>query len=390
MALIAVCGGSASLRQQSLDMDFVSIHDPSLTLRAVADRMSQAALQIEGRSIPIAIVPSFAPPFIHQREMKRIPNPSYRVLFWMAMVIAAIASTAWLYCVQRLGDCVQKIGDPRYYDPHRVSELRNVSYPFTIEIYGYKYHGKTGDYIDDHVLAYGAYEKDVLHFMRDYLRARHNPDAVFLDVGACEGQHSLFVSRLVKQVHAFEPYPPVADRFRKMIELNEFSNIELHEVGLGDKEAQVPFYAPADDNIGGGSFLAGRADERVKPIGTFRVVVGDQWLDQLNVSSIELIKIDVEGYEGLVLAGLASTLRRNRPVVVVEVSPPAKGTVHSLEEFARLLPENYAYLYFLNDRRCAITGQYRLIEMRHLPSGPSYEMVVAYPKERESLILQPK
>ena len=75
----------------------------------------------------------------------------------------------------------------RFYDPHELSKYRETEYPFTIEVYGYKYQGKTGDYIDDHILAYGAYEKDVLYFMRDYVEARKNPDAVFLDVVPARG-----------------------------------------------------------------------------------------------------------------------------------------------------------------------------------------------------------
>src|SRR3954468_18862619 len=112
---------------------------------------------------------------------------SYRVMFWAVSSVAAVCVAAGYFATRDV--------DSRLYDPHGLSEVRDVNYPFTIEVYGYRYQGKTGDYIDDHILAYGAYEKDVLFFMRDYVQARGNPGAVFLDVGACEGQHSLFMSR---------------------------------------------------------------------------------------------------------------------------------------------------------------------------------------------------
>ena len=145
---------------------------------------------------------------------RKISAAAIGSFFWASAALAFVALLGWHYAARAVDEAA--LYDPRLYDPHQISQLRGAEYPFTIEVNGYKYQGKTGDYIDDHILAYGAYEKDVLFFMRDYVRARNNPDAVFLDVGACEGQHSLFMSRLVKQVHAFEPFPPAADHFRQL------------------------------------------------------------------------------------------------------------------------------------------------------------------------------
>ncbi len=298
----------------------------------------------------------------------------YRALFWLsAIVIVLLIAT-------------RKNEVHRFYSPDALSKYRDVDYPFTINVYGYKYQGKTGDYIDDHILAFGAYEKDILFFMRDYVEARKNPDAVFLDVGACEGQHSLFMSRLVAQVHAFEPYPPAADRFQGLIDLNQFTNIRLHRVGLGDKDATVPFFAPPEKNIGSGTFLAERTEGAGKPVGSFRVVKGDDWLERLRLPSLDLIKIDVEGFEKYVLQGLAKSLGRCRPVLVIEVSDPPGGTINSRAELVQLLPEGYKLLRFQLTGEQAISGKYQLDAMGELKTGTSYCMVLAYPKERESLI----
>jgi FkbM family methyltransferase len=303
----------------------------------------------------------------------------YRAFFWVAAAFTVVSSAGWHFAARA-------IEDPRYYDPHLISEIRGPAYPFTVEVHGYKYEGKTGDYIDDHILAYGAYEKDVLFFMRDYVKARGNPDAVFLDVGACEGQHSLFMSRLVKEVHAFEPFPPAIKRFQRLVGLNGFTNIRLHEVGLGEKEGTVPFYAPEEDNVGSGTFLAEHRQGEDRKVGSFRVVAGDDWLAPLGLPSVDVIKIDVEGFEGPVLRGLSKTLGRYRPALVIEVSHPPKGTINSLDELKRLLPQGYRFLRFQNTRGQAITGNYRLDPVTRLERGSLYEMVVAYPEEREALI----
>ncbi len=177
--------------------------------------------------------------------MTNVKLPGYRFLFYLSILCVLVLSGLLMHSWNQTNQAAQTAGDPLFYDPHRLAAQRDINYPFTIEVYGYKYAGKTGDYIDDHILAFGAYEKDILYFMRDYIQARNNPDAVFVDVGACEGQHSLFMSRLVRQVHAFEPYPPAADRFQGLIDLNQFTNIRLHRVGLGDTDATVPFFGSA-------------------------------------------------------------------------------------------------------------------------------------------------
>lgn len=303
---------------------------------------------------------------------------SYRVMFWTIASVATVCLVTGYFATRGV--------DPRLYDPHGLSELRDISYPFTVEVYGYTYRGKTGDYIDDHILSYGAYEKDVLFFLRDYVQARGNPNAVFLDVGACEGQHSLFMSRLVKDVHAFEPYPPAAERFRGLVGLNGFTNVRLHEVGLGETDATVPFYAPPEKNLGSGTFLPEHKDGAGRSAGSFRVVVGDDWLAPLALGSVDVIKVDVEGFEKNVLRGLTKTLARHRPVLVIEVTHPPRGTIASLGELKRLLPAGYAILRFQNYREQVITGNYVLEDVDHFATDAPYEMMVAYPKERDSLI----
>ena len=297
----------------------------------------------------------------------------------MSTGVAVVAMAGWHLAART-------VADQRLVDPHELSRYRGIEYPFTIDVYGYKYQGKTGDYIDDNILAYGAYEKDVLYFMRDYVETRKNPDAVFLDVGACEGQHSLFMSRLVKQVHAFEPYPPAADRFQSLINLNQFTNISLHRVGLGDKDATVPFFAPPEKNIGSGTFLSDHRQGADKPVGEFRVVTGDAWLEPLQLPSLDLIKIDVEGFEKYVLQGLAKSLKQYRPVLVNEVSYPPIGKIANLAELKRLFPEGYQLLSFQCTRDQLVTGNYKLDPMHELKTEASYCMVVAYPRERESMI----
>jgi FkbM family methyltransferase len=96
------------------------------------------------------------------------------------------------------------------------------------------------------------------------------------------------------------------------METNKVRNIVIHPVGLGDEDAMLPFYEPPEANEGTGSFVEEfRTDN--KPYKSLQIVVGDQRLKQARVSSVALIKLDVEGYKKLALKGLAETLAVNSP-----------------------------------------------------------------------------
>lgn len=308
----------------------------------------------------------------------------YRRLFYLAVVVAlAAAGLAWNYKLQmRRGMQVMDVGS--------FAKTRDQQYPFTVEAYGYKYHGVSGPVVDELVLMFGLYEKDRLFFVRDYLRNATIDGAVAIDVGANTGNHSLFLSRIASKVHAFEPYPPALVKFRKNLELNpEIRNIELHEVGLGDAEAELPFVRPMTNDPGSGSFRLERGQEA--GYDTFesklKVVVGDQWLASRESGPVAVIKIDVEGFEGPVLKGLKQTLAKHRPLVVVEVGFPPVGTIATWEEFVGLFPDGYEFMIFLNYVDGAVRGNYQLRPLTpELFQADWRRDLVAYPRERQSAV----
>jgi len=152
-----------------------------------------------------------------------------------------------------------------------------------------RYEGNTGNYIDRHILYVGAYEKPLLFLIRDIMKSAFANQGVFIDVGANPGQHSLFMSHYSKEVHAFEPYEPVLKKFRRMVEINSISNIEIHPVGLGSAHAKLPFHKPPDSNLGSGSFVEGFKPDN-SYFGELEIQVGDEALNKAGVQSVALIK----------------------------------------------------------------------------------------------------
>ena len=243
-----------------------------------------------------------------------------------------------------------------------------------------RYRGFATNIIDIHVQFYGAGEKHILYFLRDFCTTKKGADCVFVDIGANTGLYSLFMSKHARLVHSFEPYPPVLARFCESVRLNGITNVFIHSVGLGDKTQTLPFYEPPSDNLGIGSFLEDW-DSRLETRFSLRIVRGDDYFDDLEIPDIDLIKMDIEGFEQFALRGLRQTLDRHRPVVVVEVTvrPGVDGFFSSREHLLAAFPENYGLRHF--ETKEVQSGAYRVIPF-HFAFDRFWQFdVVAFPLE---------
>ncbi|MGB0720784.1 MAG: FkbM family methyltransferase [Gammaproteobacteria bacterium] len=208
---------------------------------------------------------------------------------------------------------------------------------FEVDFFGLRYSGRLGSFLDWSVYFFGAYEASMLELFADVVGP--DRDATFIDVGANEGHHSLFMGRLC-QVHAMEPDPRVRERFERRLAENGLDTVWVHAVGLGAADEMREFYAAGDHNTGMGSFLAGYHVEN-RSIGSVAVVNGDRFLADLGPMDIRLIKIDVEGFERAVVEGLRETLEHHRPHVVMEFSRFTRDSFRSYREMMSVFPAGY-------------------------------------------------
>lgn len=262
------------------------------------------------------------------------------------------------------------------------------SFDFTAEINGVRYEGNTGNQVDKNIFFYGAHEKPVLFFLRDIMTSAYSGQGVFLDIGANTGQHSLFMSRQAREVHAFEPWEPVLKKLRRHIEINRLKNVVIHPFGLGNENSKQPFYAPPENNLGMGSFVKEFGSPN-PPEEALEIRIGDDVLEKAGVTSVDVIKMDIEGYEKLALKGLDRTLRKHRPIVEFELSanPQSPFSIKSHAELLSLFPENYEFLAF-SQRSDPMTGAYILEPITGLLHFDQVEQhdLVAYPTEKKRFI----
>lgn len=268
----------------------------------------------------------------------------------------------------------------RLRDPGRARDLS-----FEVPFAGLRYRGNLSRLIDWMVYYFGAYELDELEFVRARVGGRG--PVVALDVGANVGHHTLYFASFCAQVHAFEPYPAVGRLIDEKVALNGLGNVVVHPVGIGEADAELDYYAPAGTNTGTGSFVATHEAANNRPAGRLRVVQGDDYLERLGLPSVDLVKIDVEGFELAVVRGLRRTLQRHRPVVVMELSDEVRAGLSDEAAFLSLFPPGYAVariqacrhrLVFFGCRGCGLAPL--CFDGRPAPGG--YVNVVLQPAER--------
>jgi FkbM family methyltransferase len=192
---------------------------------------------------------------------------------------------------------------------------------FDVPFYGYRYQGSFGKFIDRQVYFYDAYERAEIEFVRARLAARGRKGGVALDVGANVGHHALAFASMFEHVHAFEPNPAVADELAARMAANGVDHVTLHRVGLWNEDTSLQFNLPPASNTGLGSFKDGFAmpGEPVRTT-TLEARRGDRLLAAAGVTSVDLLKIDVQGAEKEVFEGLRPLLASCRPLVWTEIS----------------------------------------------------------------------
>jgi len=139
----------------------------------------------------------------------------------------------------------------------------------------------------------------------------------FLDVGANWGAYSFYAIRAGRTVHAFEPQPRLAGVLARGL---GGKGLQIHNTavsdGAGSSELRVPRNDIGYSTIELANRLEGTADLRR---GIETSLVATVRLDDLALGPVSLLKIDVEGHEGAVLAGARALLERDVPSLIVEV-----------------------------------------------------------------------
>lgn len=163
------------------------------------------------------------------------------------------------------------------------------------------------------------------------------PGDIVFDIGANVGSHTLPIAKSVGntgRVYAFEPVPWALNKLSRNISLNAFNNIIVEPIALSDAPddnaefslrasfkttSQIP--VNADGSLNNNWW---NACEKVK----VKVETIDNFVLENNIKKVNLIKLDVDGFEAKVIKGAIKVLTEHGPDIVMELAPSwiaAKG-----------------------------------------------------------------
>lgn len=151
-------------------------------------------------------------------------------------------------------------------------------------------------------------------------------DAVVLDIGLNVGTMALLFALKARRGHVigFEPIPENYQAALRLFALLRINNVEVHPVGLGERDDTVLMVMPQDDDdvlLEGTSHVIDT--ERPAERGTMYTVALKRLDDIAQNMNVDAIKIDVEGHERFVLRGGYETIRRCRPIIYAELATQA-------------------------------------------------------------------
>ena len=255
----------------------------------------------------------------------------------------------------------------------------DVDAAFDVERSGLKWRLNPHDFIQRNLFWFGEYDRWDFHHFASFAK----PGCTVFDVGANFGYYSLAIAaRLHRQcrIYAFEPFPQTFALLDHHVRTNGFGGVVIPvDVALTDSagEAVIHEWCGTEQNSGAASLAAG-ADSKgisLKPAGSVRVNTLDAVVGEYGLTSLELMKIDVEGVEERVLRGGQRTLNELRPVILIELHRRQLLREGSSPERLKEIFEAAGYSLRAVERD-------RLVPLRQLPGDGQYVNAFAIPRER--------
>jgi FkbM family methyltransferase len=166
----------------------------------------------------------------------------------------------------------------------------------------------------DQLIIYDEY--NIKNFLKE--------DSVVLDIGANIGVFSVYCANVCKngRVYSLEPVPFVFEILSK--NTKNYKNCFCFKLGVGSKNEEKiikirswnPGYSTIDTENIERKAESFDIEEKIK------IVKLDDWIKENDISKIDFIKIDVEGYELEVLKGAIETIKKFKPALGISIHHP--------------------------------------------------------------------
>ncbi|MGK7869555.1 FkbM family methyltransferase [Falsiroseomonas sp. E2-1-a20] len=156
-----------------------------------------------------------------------------------------------------------------------------------------------------------AWRSQETRFALRLARGLSDPGRIGVDIGGSWGLFAAAMGRCVRQLHIVEPNPAKVQFLRSAFGTRHV----IHDLALSDAAGEVMLHIP-DASSALATIEAGNPATHAPGR---QVAVRRERLDALGLGPVGFIKMDVEGHEAAALAGAETLLRRDHPVLLIEM-----------------------------------------------------------------------
>jgi len=208
---------------------------------------------------------------------------------------------------------------------NRLAEVEQRDVPQLVDLEDFRIYVLPEDLaVGRPIMAQRIYDPHVTAAFRRLVK----PGMVVVDVGANIGYFSLLCARLTGEqgrVVAVEPGPQKCALLHYSAQANGFENLEVHQQAVAEKPGFYIYH-------GGRSRLTVTEVFGPESLTRSRLPVRSTTLDKLLESEkqVDLLRMDIEGAEYRALLGAVQTVRKHRPVLLIEFAPSELRTVSGI------------------------------------------------------------
>ena len=181
------------------------------------------------------------------------------------------------------------------------------------------------------------------HYVLKINKLIKNKKSLFIDGGSSYGTYSIPIASINKNncdVICFDASDKACKHLRENISLNKISNIEIFNVGIGEKERFESFNDNLNNLSNTGSYRFNTRDHRSNKV---KIITLDNFFTKrdLNIYEKIIIKLDLEGYEFNAILGLVNTLKKFNLIIFFEFSRMLiRNPIFNPKKFNNFLSDN--------------------------------------------------